>query len=113
MQCADIKPGNTINATMQLWQGDILVDSWSGSGTSTLRLSETHSATKGKAHTALFTYTVRTRSSGRRTTINSNYAHAYLVPNVSLSVVATSPGVGFSPTSGRGFCSSSATVTLA
>lgn len=58
MQCADIKPGNTINATMQLWQGDILVDSWSGSGTSTLRLSETHSATKGKAHTALFTYTV-------------------------------------------------------
>lgn len=27
--------------------------------------------------------------SGKRTTINSNYAHTYVVPNISLSLVAT------------------------
>lgn len=51
-------PGKTIKATMQLWQGNTLVDSWSGSGTSTLRLSETHSVTKGKTYTVRVTCTV-------------------------------------------------------
>lgn len=50
--------GKTIKATMQLWQGNTLVDSWSGSGTSTLRLSETHSVTKGKTYTVRVTCTV-------------------------------------------------------
>ncbi len=52
------KPGNTIKATMQLWQGNTLVDSWNGSGTSTLRLSGTHSVTKGKTYTVRVTCTV-------------------------------------------------------
>lgn len=68
---------------------------------------------KGNMCVRLYTCDPDEYGSGRRTTINSNYAHTYLVPNVSLSIVATSPGVGFSPTSGRDFCSSSATVTLA
>lgn len=51
--------------------------------------------------------------SGKRTTINSNYAHTYVVPNISLSLVATNPGIDFSTTLGRDFCSNSATVTLA
>ncbi len=50
--------GKTIKATMQLWQGNTLVDFWSGSGTSTLRLSETHSVTKGKTYTVRVTCTV-------------------------------------------------------
>ena len=51
-------PGKTIKATMQLWQGNTLVDSWSGSDTSTLRLSETHNVTKGKTYTVRVTCTV-------------------------------------------------------
>lgn len=43
---------------MQLWQGNTLVDSWSGSGTSMLRLSENHSVTKGKSYTVRVTCTV-------------------------------------------------------
>lgn len=34
--------------------------------------------------------------SGKRTTINSNYVHTYVVPNISLSLVATNPGIDFS-----------------
>lgn len=51
-------PGKTIKATMQLWQGNTLVDSWNGSGTSMLRLSGTHSVTKGKTYTVRVTCTV-------------------------------------------------------
>ena len=30
------KPGKTIHATLQLWQGRTMIDSWSGNGTSYL-----------------------------------------------------------------------------
>lgn len=35
--------GKQILATMELWHGTTLVDSWSGSGTNSLTLSENHS----------------------------------------------------------------------
>lgn len=35
--------GKQITATMELWHGTTLVDSWSGSGTNSLTLNETHS----------------------------------------------------------------------
>ena len=37
------KIGKTITLTMELWHGTTLVDSWSGSGTNSLTLSENHS----------------------------------------------------------------------
>ena len=35
--------GKKITATMELWHGMTLVDSWSGTGTNSLTLNETHS----------------------------------------------------------------------
>ncbi len=35
--------GKQITATMELWHGTTLVDSWSGTGTNSLTLNETHS----------------------------------------------------------------------
>lgn len=35
--------GKKITATMELWHGATLVDSWSGSGSNSLTLNETHS----------------------------------------------------------------------
>ena len=35
--------GKQITATMELWHGMTLVDSWSGTGTNSLTLNETHS----------------------------------------------------------------------
>lgn len=37
------QPGKKITATMELWHGTTLVDSWSGTGTNSLILNETHS----------------------------------------------------------------------
>ncbi|MBO4838312.1 MAG: hypothetical protein J5493_02955 [Lachnospiraceae bacterium] len=34
--------GKQITATMELWHGTTLVDSWSGNGTNSLTLNETH-----------------------------------------------------------------------
>ena len=68
---------------------------------------------KGEMCIPLYTIEEDEYGSGRRTTINSNYAHTYVVPNISLSLVATNPGIDFSTTLGRDFCSNSATVTLA
>lgn len=68
---------------------------------------------KGEMCIPLYTIEEDEYGSGKRTTINSNYAHTYVVPNISLSLVATNPGIDFSTTLGRDFCSNSATVTLA
>lgn len=68
---------------------------------------------KGSVGARLYTVAEDEFGSGKRTTINSNYAHTYMVPNLTLSIVSTSPGVDFSPKFGRDFCSSSATISLA
>lgn len=36
------KPGKSIHATLQLWQGSTMLDSWSGSGTSYLLVTGSH-----------------------------------------------------------------------
>lgn len=45
------KPGKTIHATLQLWQGRTMIDSWSGNGTSYLLITGSHEVTKGKTYT--------------------------------------------------------------
>ncbi|MCD8192370.1 MAG: hypothetical protein LUD55_06235 [Oscillospiraceae bacterium] len=41
-----------ISATLELWQGNTLIDSWEGSGTSYLSISGSHTVTSGKTYTA-------------------------------------------------------------
>lgn len=43
--------GDNISATMELWQGSNLIDSWSGSRTSSLSLSGSHAAVSGATYT--------------------------------------------------------------
>ena len=43
--------GKTIDATMELWCGSTLVDSWSGTATSRLTLTGTHSVVSGRTYT--------------------------------------------------------------
>lgn len=45
------KLGKQINAILQLWQGNTLLDSWSGSKVSVLSLSGTHSVVHGQIYT--------------------------------------------------------------
>lgn len=45
------QPNKKICATMELWQGKQLIDSWSGEGNGSLFLSETCAASKGKTYT--------------------------------------------------------------
>lgn len=45
------RPNKKICATMELWQGEELIDSWSGEGNGSLLMSETCAASKGKAYT--------------------------------------------------------------
>ena len=44
-------PGDEIEATMELWEGRTLLDSWSGSGSSVLTLEGSHRATSGHTYT--------------------------------------------------------------
>lgn len=46
-----VSSGNSINATLQLWHGNTLVKSWSGSGTSRLVIRGTYNATSGQSYT--------------------------------------------------------------
>lgn len=46
-----VKAGKSIQATMELWQGNTRIDSWSGNKTSYLLLSGTHRVTAGKTYT--------------------------------------------------------------
>lgn len=50
--------------------------------------------------------------SGRRTTINSQYAHTYDLIIASIGFNADGPGINFSTTTKRKLCSSSAMITL-
>lgn len=43
--------GKVIDATMDLWCGNTLIDSWSGSSTSRLILSGTHNVVSGQKYT--------------------------------------------------------------
>lgn len=43
--------GKSINGKLELWCGNTLIDSWSGSGTSRIVLSGKHSVTRGKTYT--------------------------------------------------------------
>lgn len=44
-------PGDLIDVTMTLKKGDTVISSWSGYGTSAVRISETHTVTKGVTYT--------------------------------------------------------------
>jgi hypothetical protein len=46
-----IEIGKNIEATLELWQGTTLVDSWSSSATSYLVISKNHSAISGLSYT--------------------------------------------------------------
>lgn len=43
--------GKSIDATLELWEGNTLLDSWSGSGSSALVLEGSHSAVSGHTYT--------------------------------------------------------------
>ena len=48
---ATILGSGTINATMELWYGSTLVDSWSDSDSTCLTLAGTHSVVSGRTYT--------------------------------------------------------------
>lgn len=50
--------GKAIDATMELWYGSTLVDSWSGAATSRLTLTGTHSVVSGRTYTLTVSGTV-------------------------------------------------------
>lgn len=43
--------GKSIEATLELWEGRTLLDSWSGSGSSVLMLEGSHRAASGRTYT--------------------------------------------------------------
>lgn len=45
------EPGQQITATLELWEGQTLLDSWSGSGSSVLMLEGSHRAVSGRTYT--------------------------------------------------------------
>lgn len=45
------KPGAAIDATLELWSGNTLLASWSGTGTSHLLISKTKTVTRGQSYT--------------------------------------------------------------
>ena len=46
-----IKPGAAIDATLELWSGNTLLTSWSGTGTSRVIISKTKTVTRGQSYT--------------------------------------------------------------
>ena len=51
-------PTKQIDVTLSLWQGNILIDSWSGSGTTVVSVQGTASVVKGRTYTLQATGTV-------------------------------------------------------
>lgn len=47
-----------ISASMELWQGNTLIDSWTGSGTWTLKMEKTATVAKGKTYDLVINYSV-------------------------------------------------------
>ncbi len=62
-----------IVATMELWQGTTLVDSWSGNGLWTLKLNGTANVQKNKTYTLIVDYSINgvTQTPGTFTKTNS------------------------------------------
>ena len=60
-----IDTGKAIDATLELWQGNTLVDSWPGSGTSVVSISGSCTVTKG------VTYTLKVTGTSGGVTISS------------------------------------------
>ena len=52
------RPTDTISATMELKQGNTLIDSWSGTGTWSLKLEETATVSKNKTYDLFVSYSV-------------------------------------------------------
>lgn len=46
-----IKPGAAIDTTLELWSGNTLLASWSGTGTSRVIISKTKTVTRGQSYT--------------------------------------------------------------
>lgn len=58
-QCSvNISDIGKISATLELWQGNTLIDSWEGTGTSYLSISGSHTVTSGKTYTLKVSGTV-------------------------------------------------------
>ena len=53
-----VEAGKEINATLELWYGNTLVDSWSDTATSRLVISESHSVVSGRTYTLKVTGTI-------------------------------------------------------
>ena len=53
-----VKGSGTINATLELWQGNTLVASWSGSGTNRVRINGSASVSHGQTYTLTVSGTV-------------------------------------------------------
>ena len=54
--------GKAIDATLELWQGSTLVDSWHGTGISLVTISGTHICTPGITYTLTVTGTIGSQS---------------------------------------------------
>lgn len=52
------KNSDTISATMELWQGNAMVDKWSNTGFSSLLLKEVTTVAKGKTYKLVVNYTI-------------------------------------------------------
>lgn len=52
------RPADEISATMELWQGNTLIDSWSGTGTWSLKMEKTATVAKGKTYDLVINYSV-------------------------------------------------------
>lgn len=52
------KPTDKISATMELWQGDTFIDSWTGTGTWTLKMEKTATVSKNKTYDLIVSYSV-------------------------------------------------------
>lgn len=52
------KPADKISATMELWQGSNLIDSWDGEGTWTFKLEGTITVSKNKTYQLVVNYSI-------------------------------------------------------
>lgn len=52
------RPSDKISATMELWQGSTLIDSWSGDSTWSLKLEETTSVSRNKTYDLVVNYSI-------------------------------------------------------
>jgi len=53
-----LDPNKYINATLELWWGTTLIDSWPGSGTTSVSISGSHAVVHGRTYTLKVTGTI-------------------------------------------------------